>query len=277
MNHRAISLRVVSLLCVVTCLVTPSWLSADEVKGQIQARHYDFKEAGKQMEYSLYVPKSYDKAKKSRLIVALHGLASNPKQIMRYPGFVQHAEKNNYIIVAPMGYNSRGWYGSRGDSGSGGSDPKNLGALSEKDVMNVIGIIRKEFNIDPERIYLLGHSMGGGGSIHLAMKYPDIWAAIAPIAPAIYGNPGRLEKAKHIPAIVIQGDKDRLVKVENTRRWIAKMKELEMKHVYIEVKGGGHIWVAFQHFPEIFKFFDQHPKQKKGGKAVAKPATTLDR
>ena len=240
---------------------------SDRPASSIQTRTYDFKEAGKKMEYTLYAPTSYDRAKKSPLVVALHGLFSNPRQIIRYPGLTKHAEKHGYIVVAPMGFNSRGWYGSRGKGGGFGSDPKNLGELSEKDVMNVLAITRKEFNIDPNRIYLLGHSMGGGGTLHLAIRYPDVWAAIAPIAPAVPRDASRLEKAKHIPAIVVQGDKDRLV--YGTRRWVAKMKELKMEYEYIEVKGGGHVLVAFQHFSEIFRFFNKHRKGTKS-EATAK-------
>ena len=139
---------------------------------------------------------------------------------MRYPGFTRQAEKHGYLIVAPMGYNSRGWYGSRGTGGGRGSDPENLGELSEKDVMNVLALIRKEFNIDDNRIYLMGHSMGGGGTWHLGIKYPDIWAALGPIAPAAPRSTSGLAKITHIPVIVIQGDKDGLVR--SARRWVAK-------------------------------------------------------
>src|SRR5439155_11325387 len=65
--------------------------------GQIQKRTYDFKEAGKEMEYALFVPTTYDKTKKIPLLVALHGLGSNSQQILRYPGFTGLAEKHGYI------------------------------------------------------------------------------------------------------------------------------------------------------------------------------------
>ena len=198
------------------------------------------------MKYSLYIPTSYDKQKKTPLIVALHGLGSSASAIMRYPGFTRNAEKHGYLVVAPTGYNSRGWYGSRGKGGGRGSDPENLGELSEKDVMNVLGITRLNFNIDENRIYLMGHSMGGGGTWHLGSKYPDIWAALGPIAPAAPRDTSRLEKMTHIPVIVIQGDKDGLVR--GARRWVAKMKELKMEHEYLEIEGGGHVDVAFRHF-----------------------------
>lgn len=234
------------------------------VSGRIQKRTYDFKEAGKEMEYALYVPTGYDKTEKSPLIVALHGLHSTPQQILRYPGLTRLAEKHGYVVVAPMGYNSKGWYGSRGHT-SRRNHPENLGELSEKDVMNVLALIRQEFNVDANRIYLMGHSMGGGGTWHLGIKYPHIWAALAPIAPAIYGSPHRLKEITHIPVVVVQGAKDRLVPVEGTRRWVAKMKELEMEHVYIESATGGHVFVAFENLPKIFDFFNQHTRSQKKG------------
>jgi len=42
----------------------------------------------------------------------------------------------------------------------GGNNPPNLAELSEKDVMNVIAMVRKEFNVDEKRMYMMGHSMG---------------------------------------------------------------------------------------------------------------------
>jgi len=45
--------------------------------------------------------------------------------------------------------------------------------------MNVPALVRKEFNLDERRIYLMGHSQGGGGARHLAEKYPETWAAVA--------------------------------------------------------------------------------------------------
>jgi poly(3-hydroxybutyrate) depolymerase len=229
---------------------------------RIQKRTYEFKEAGKDMEYALFVPSKYDKEKPAPLMVALHGLGSNPQQIMRYRGLTDQAEQYGYIVVAPMGYNSSGWYGSKGPSGGKG-EPKNLGELSEKDVMNVLELVRKDFKIDDKRIYMMGHSMGGGGTWYLGIKYPDIWAGLAPIAPAIFRKTDDLEKIKHIPVIVVQGDQDKLVPVAGARRWVEKMKELGMKYEYIEVAGGDHITVAFQNMPKIFEFFDKQQKQAK--------------
>jgi len=249
--------------------------------GRVQKRTYDFKEAGKEVEYALFVPSGYSKEKKAPLVIALHGLYSNPQQMIRYPKLTDEAEKHGYIVAAPYGYNSHGWYGAKGPKAGtffkkkekageekdgkkdGNGDPENLGELSEKDVMNVLDIVRKEFSIDERRIYLMGHSMGGGGTIHLALKYPDIWAGLAPIAPAIFRPATDAAKIKHIPVIMIQGDRDNLVPVAGPRRWAEQMKALDMTYEYLEIPGGGHIDVAFQNMPKIFEFFNKHQEPAK--------------
>ena len=228
-----------------------------------EKKTYAFKDADKDMEYALFVPSGYDKEKKAPLVIALHGLGGNPQQFMRTRGLTEQAEKRGYVVAAPMGYNERGWYGARGLKGAK-TDPENLGELSEKDVMNVLGIVKKEYSIDPNRVYLMGHSMGGGGTWHLGLKFADEWAALAPIAPAIFGrSPTELEKIKSTPVILVQGDKDPLVPVAGARRWADQMKKFEMTYDYIEVEGGDHGSVVAQNVPKIFDFFDKHTRKEK--------------
>jgi len=230
---------------------------------RIQKKTYDFKDAGKEMEYALFVPTAYDKAKKGPLVVALHGLGSNPQQILRYRGLTDQAEKYGYVVVAPMGYNSGGWYGAKFPFGK--PSPENLGELSEKDVMNVLDLVRKEYAIDPDRIYLMGHSMGGGGTWHLGIKHPDLWAALAPIAPAVFRPAADVEKARHLPVIMVQGDADNLCPVGTARKWAAEMKSLGMTYRYVEVAGGDHVSVAWKNMPEVFAFFDRHRRGPAAG------------
>jgi dipeptidyl aminopeptidase/acylaminoacyl peptidase len=134
----------------------------------------------------------------------------------------------------------------------------------------VIGIdevsIRKEFNIDDKRTYLMGHSMGGAGSLFLGSKYSSNWAAVASIAPAAFMMQkdakdylGKMKNA-NIPVIIVQGEKDTVVPPENTRTWANAMKELGMKSEYKELPGGDHGTVISDGMPDIFKFFAEHPK-----------------
>jgi poly(3-hydroxybutyrate) depolymerase len=249
-------------------LAAPVWADTPAV----QTLSYRLEGAKDEISYALFVPSGYDPAKPAPLVVLLHGLYSNPQQVIRYQGITDEAERRGYVVVAPYGYNSYGWYGSLGPGndfarrfrfrGFGGSrDPPNLGELSERDVLSVLERTRASHAIDPGRVYLMGHSMGGGGTLYLAMKYPSLWAAIAPLAPAIYSDPRELEKARRIPALVVQGDRDRRVPVARTRRWIARMRELGMTHEYIEIAGGDHVR-AIANSPDlmrkVFDFFAAH-------------------
>jgi len=260
-------------------LGTAGFLSAQEkvspsqeyTPGRAQSRTYFFKEANKKMGYSIYVPQGYDKKKNYPLMVALHGLGGSDRGMIRSRGLTQLAQKHGYIVVAPMGYNERGWYGADNPFGRLMTSRRDL-ERSEKDVMNVLSITRRDLSVDTERIYLMGHSMGGGGTWHIGMKYPDIWAGLAPIAPAAPRNMNDLSKAKHIPVILVQGDRDRLVPASSARRWAAKMKDLKMDHSYIEVAGGGHSDVVARRMPQIFEFFN---RRKKAGSEDKESKETL--
>jgi poly(3-hydroxybutyrate) depolymerase len=143
--------------------------------------------------------------------------------------------------------------------------PNETSQKSEKDVMNVLDMIRKEFNVDENRTYLMGHSMGGAGTIYLGVKYASMWAAIGAEAPAtspagINPNNYSLAPAKNVPMIIVQGDMDELVPVTGTRLWIDQMKELKMTYQYVEVPGGTHGSVLTTGAPDIFAFFAKHSK-----------------
>jgi predicted peptidase len=231
---------------------------------RVQIRSYAMPQAdGEEIEYGLYVPTGYDASRPTPLVVALHGLGSGIMYMMEYNNLVELAEDYGYIVATPMGYNERGWYGSRGPGNEfnrrqDDPGPENLGELSERDVMNVLQIVRDEYNVDPDRTYLIGQSMGGGGSWHFAILHPDIWAAVVPMAPAIYSDPAEVVSARDLPFMVIQGDADELVDPDVTRRWVAKLEELGMDYEYIEVPGGTHASAGRLNIDKVFAFLSQH-------------------
>jgi len=247
---------------------------------------YHFNDTNEDLKYCLFVSSKVNKDKKAPLIVTLHGLGTGPS-IMVTKQAVDLAEEGGYILVAPMGYNERGWYGipfsipagktppknaQTGDNAApkpkaslffNPNDPPNLHELSEKDVMNVLDIVRREYNVDENRIYLMGHSMGGAGTLYLGAKYGSIWAAIASIAPAAFGmTPDSLEKIKSMPVIFVHGAADEVVPVDISRRWVEKAKELNMPYEYNEMKGISHGPVITAALPSVYKFFSNHSKSK---------------
>ena len=204
--------------------------------------------------YQVYVPAAYDKSKTFPLVIALHGMGGDENSIFQayaQGAFKVEAEKHGYIVACPKGRKPASMY--IGDA--------------EKDVMDVIAEMRRDYNIDPDRIYLTGHSMGGYGTWSVAMNHPEVFAALAPISGGA-NNPAAMSKIAHIPQLVVHGDNDPTVPVERSRVMVATGKKLGAEIKYIEVPGGDHGSVA-PNFPAVFEWFDAHRRRSPEAKAGA--------
>jgi len=220
-------------------------------------RHYVLEAAGEIMPYRVFVPKSYTGASAVPLVVALHGLGANEDSFMDgYSGRVpQLAEKHGYIVATPLGYRVDGFYGY---GFSNDETSRRRQELSEQDVMHVLTRMRQQYKIDESRIYLMGHSMGAIGTWYLASKYPDVWAALGPVAGT--GNPQTIARFKHIPQFVVHGDADPTVPVGGSRTMVTEMKKLGVDHVYVEVPGGNHVDIVVPNLEAMFAFFESKRK-----------------
>jgi predicted esterase len=264
---------------------------------RVQNRTYLFTDTGENLPYAVFVSSKVTKDKKAPLILALRGAGGNPTAFLRGAA-LDLAEEGGYILVGVMGYNSMGSFGmpASGRTGLGGppaatpqtpgtnqaargsqpgrrgmgmgmaaaggtavTDPAKVSELSEKDVMNVLEMVRKEFNIDDRRIYLMGHSQGGAGALHLAEKYSSIWAAAAmlsPGAPNFQLDPNA--KFKDVPLLIMVGEADTLI--ATPRRIDAQLKSENVAHEYKEVPGLDHGSIVMGSMPDVFRFFGQHTK-----------------
>jgi predicted peptidase len=261
------------------------------VDPRVQQRTYAFAETGEQMPYALFVSSKVTKDKKSPLIVSLHGLGGDQNTMVRESlRSVELAEQGGYILVAPMGYNSGGWYGippgppraggpnAAAGRGRGAGAPRpviggtaiteaaKVREASENDVMTVLDMVRKEFDVDERRIYLMGHSMGGAGTYYLGSKHGKIWAGLAPIAPAAMGMTNdrtrvlQAIKDAGVPMLVSMGDADEAVPVANVRTWVDTMKELQMNYEYKEYPGVTHGPIIAASMSDIYTFFARHSR-----------------
>ncbi|MBP6895733.1 MULTISPECIES: alpha/beta hydrolase-fold protein [Burkholderiales] len=248
----------------------PQPLPPDPRVGQ---RTYRFGPTGEDLPYAVFVSSKVRKDKPAPLIIALHGLNGNHNTLMR-GALLDLAEKGGYVVVAPMGYNPRGWYGIPGEysprAGLGRTpdpaaahDPPNLRALSEQDVMNVLALAKQEFRTDPARTFLVGHSMGGAGALYLASKYPKQWNAVAAIAPATRRMVPRMQEVLSkitVPVMITQGVVDQAVPVDMTRTWIDAMEERKMIFRYEEIQDADHRTVIDRSMLGVFAFLERPDK-----------------
>lgn len=207
--------------------------------------------------YGLYLPKDFNSAKKYPLVISLHGAGSNHRLNLRRVFGKSNASGENdteasryfpewkdidYIVASPL---ARGTLGYQG--------------VPEKDVMDVLADVKKRFPIDENRIYLTGLSMGGGGTLWIALSHPDIWAAIAPVCPAAPdGTVDLAPNALAFPVAFHQGGSDPLVQPSGTREWAKRLQDLGTKVEYTEYPGVGHnSWENAYKDEAIFAWFSK--------------------
>lgn len=92
--------------------------------------------------------------------------------------------------------------------------------------------------VDRNRIYVVGLSMGGMATYDLAVRFPDTFAAAVPICGTV--NPVRLADAANVRFRIFHGDADNVVPVEGSREAYRALKNLGAEVEYIEFPGCNH-------------------------------------
>ena len=118
----------------------------------------------------LHVPASYVEGspRKYPLVVLLHGYGSTPERIMAAflgTDSLAPVSKVDGFVLAPSAHGDAFYRGP-----------------GETEVMDAIDWALRTYPIDPERVSIAGHSMGGTGAAHLAFRYPDRFSAVAALA-----------------------------------------------------------------------------------------------
>ncbi len=112
-------------------------------------------------------------------------------------------------------------------------------AAPMKLVLAVLDTLLKEHqDIDQDRIYVTGISMGGFGTWDLATRFPGRFAAIAPICGG--GDPEKASSLANVPVWTFHGNADPVVTVEQTRRMVDAIQKSGGRPLYTEYANVNH-------------------------------------
>lgn len=136
-------------------------------------------------EYIQYVPPVYDGSESVPVVFCFHGLGGTMQNFYNI-GMDVVADTANFITVFPQAIVDEFFGNSAWNSGAGYSgiylnpDVDDVGF-----VMSILDSLSANFNIDPNRIYATGFSMGGFFTNRLACEHPDVFEAVASVAGTI--------------------------------------------------------------------------------------------
>jgi polyhydroxybutyrate depolymerase len=203
--------------------------------------------SGEKREYILHVPRSYDRAKPTPLVISMHGAMSSPSFQMQVSHWNEASDAHGFIVVYPAGsgtgpktYFNRGW-----------RTPSRM-----PDVVFVSALIDElegSYSIDPARIYANGLSNGGGMSFVLSCTLPHRIAAIGAVGAAETLPWSWCPDSGPVPMIAFHGTSDRFTPYN-----------------------GGKVWFAPDPFPSIPAWTANWARRNRCGESPADSRVTAD-
>ena len=222
------------------------WGAWEPEENQLRKRILPLPEMGNDPRETIYfLPSSWTPDARLPLVIALGGGRAIAENLMTsQPRLLLEAQRHGFLLLIPS---SSMAYSSVLPSG------KPLQDIHEDYVFRAIAIPREEFGADGERMFLIGFSSGGSGVWSLALRHPDRFLAIAPIAPG--GSPDRdeLKRIAHIPTFLAQAADDRGIRRRENRRAARALEQLGAPITFFEPVHGSH---GLQEYPVIGRAFE---------------------
>lgn len=209
------------------------------VKKEINLTNQSFK-------YQVYIPDSWQSGQKWPVILFLHGAGERGEdgieqtEIGLGPVIKQNGKEFPAIVLFPQCRRGVWW-----------NDP-----TMERMVMEILTRSIEEYSGDPDRVYLTGLSMGGYGTFYFGSKYPEKFAALAPVCGGVLLprdsrnfkmedslNSPYTDVASKIgskPIWIFHGDADPVVPVDESRRMKKAFDVIGVDVRYSEYPGVGH-------------------------------------
>ena len=246
-----ITLRLLVLTAAVLWLgAVPLRARADDEHGFVNKVYKD--KGGAEHKYVLFVPHNYNAKTPCPVILFLHGSGESaggskqPVDVGIGPAIKKREKSFPFLVVIPQSQ-KRTW--------QAGSDDANRALAMLDDV-------EKNYNVDKQREYLTGMSMGGYGTWSLATRDADRWAAIVPVCGGLRGDATGVAKIKDLPCWCFHGADDPTVKVDQSRRLIEALKAAGGSPKYTEYPGVKHdSWVKAYDTDELYDWLLQQKRK----------------
>ncbi len=196
-------------------------------------------------QYLLFLPEGYgQKQKKWPVILFLHGAGERGDDLEKVkkhgpPKIVEQQKDFPFIVVSPQ-CPERDWWTDKNEV-----------------LINLLDDITARYDVDTERIYLTGLSMGGYGTWALAAVYPERFAAISPICGG--GKRFMAYQLKDVPIWAFHGAKDNLVPLKESQEMVDAIKGLGGDAKLTVYPEAGHdSWTETYNNKELYDWFLQH-------------------
>ncbi|MBN2021034.1 MAG: dienelactone hydrolase family protein [Sedimentisphaerales bacterium] len=196
--------------------------------------------------YLLYLPVDYgkDAKKKWPMIMFLHGAGergNNLNLVTKHgpPKMIARGKNFEFIIVSPQ-------------------CPDNIWWPEQADVLiNLLDDVEARYKVDTDRVYLTGLSMGGFGTWMLASRFPQRFAAIAPICGG--GERYAANHLKNVGVWAFHGEKDKVVSVEKSKEMVEAINACGGNAKLTIYPDAEHdSWTQTYNKPELYEWFLSH-------------------
>lgn len=240
---------------------TPQTVERPFEKSVYTNRHHE------KLPFRLLYPTSYNRThKKYPLVLFLHGAGSqgddNESHLMEVPDMLLKASslpKNACFILAPQCPREDAWvWFPKYPQCTSAIEPSQACRLT----LEIIDSLVQTLNIDPQRIYVTGLSLGGEGSFDIITRRPHFFAAAVPICGI--ADTGKVDLMKSTPVWIFHGDSDDINPVDYSRNIVKALRQKGANPIYTEYVGVKHdSWTRAYQEPKLLDWiFSQKLKKE---------------
>lgn len=170
-----------------------------------------------QRPYELIKPKSYDGTKPAPLVLMLHGYMDSGDGINRYFALDDLVDARGFLFTHPDGttdsVGKKFWNANDACCNYQGSKVDDVAYLTA-----VLDDIVGRNNVDPKRVYLVGHSNGGFMAHRLGCELSPRIAAVVSLAGANWFDAAKCQTTSPVNVLQIHGDADDNVFIDGGMR-----------------------------------------------------------